>query len=143
MNQLDEEDFALLEKKPVHVVHCPASHQYFRHAPFPMERLREIGINVSLGTDSLASTESLSLFAEMRNVCDNFPSVSPREALEMVTLNPAKALRRQRELGRISVKARADLIALPIAPGDGEVYEEIVAHRKRVDWMMVNGQVLE
>jgi len=127
----------------VHVVHCPASHRYFRHAEFPMERLRGLGINVCLGTDSLASTESLSLFAEMRTVCDNYPAVSPREALEMVTVNPAKALRRPRELGRISVKARADMIALPIAPGDGELYEEIVAHRKRVDWMMVNGQVLE
>jgi cytosine/adenosine deaminase-related metal-dependent hydrolase len=142
MNELDDPDFDLLERTPLHVVHCPASHRYFGHRPFPMERLRSIGINISLGTDSLASADSLSLFDEMRNVCDNHRSVSPFEALEMVTVNPARALRRPRDLGCILPKARADLIALPIAPDSGSVYEEIVAHRGRVDWVMVNGQLL-
>jgi len=142
MNELDEADFALLEKNPLHVVHCPASHRYFSHQPFPMDRLRSIGINISLGTDSLASTDSLSLFDEMREVCDRYPSISPLQALEMATNNPATALRRPLDLGRISFKARADLIALPIAPGEKSVYEEIVWHRRPVDWVMVNGQIL-
>jgi cytosine/adenosine deaminase-related metal-dependent hydrolase len=142
MNDLDEADFALLEKSPFHVVHCPASHRYFGHRPFPMERLRSIGINISLGTDSLASTDSLSLFAEMRTVCDNHPSVSPLQALEMTTVNPARALRRPRDLGCLVPKARADLIALPLAPSAETLFEEIVDHRRRVDWVMVNGQLL-
>lgn len=142
MNQLEECDFALLEKKPVHVVHCPLSHRYFRHSPFAMDRLRAIGINVSLATDSLASTDTLSLFAEMRAACEAHPSLSPRDLLEMVTLNPARALRRPRELGRIAPKAQADLIALPLAPDLKQVYDEIVAYKKRVEWVMVNGQLL-
>lgn len=142
MNELDEADFALLEKNPLHVVHCPGSHRYFGHQAFPMDRLREIGINVSLGTDSLASTDSLSLFEEMRTVCDRHPSISPLQALEMATVNPAKALRRPMDLGCIVPKARADLIALPISPGADNLYEEIVWHRRAVDWVMVNGQVL-
>jgi cytosine/adenosine deaminase-related metal-dependent hydrolase len=142
MNELDESDFALLEKTPLHVVHCPASHRYFGHQAFPMDRLRAVGINVSLGTDSLASTDSLSLFDEMRNVCDTHPSISPLQALEMATINPARALGRPRDLGCMVPKARADLIALPITPGGDSVFEEIVAYRRPVDWVMVNGQVL-
>jgi cytosine/adenosine deaminase-related metal-dependent hydrolase len=143
MNELEDSDFDLLEKTPVHVVHCPASHRYFRHRPFPLERLRKIGINLSLGTDSLASSNSLSLFDEMRAVCDTQPSVSPREAVEMVTLNPALALRKPRDLGCLYPKARADLIALPIAPKTESLFEEIVDYRKRVEWVMVNGQLLQ
>jgi len=142
MNELDEPDFALLERNPVHVVHCPASHRYFDHQPFPMDRLRAIGVNVSLGTDSLASTDSLSLFEEMRHVCQRHPSLSALQAIEMVTVNPASALRRPRDLGCILPKARADLIALPIAPSEKNLFEEIVWHRHPVDWLMVNGQIL-
>jgi cytosine/adenosine deaminase-related metal-dependent hydrolase len=142
MNELDERDFALLERTPLHIVHCPASHRYFRHRAFPLDRLRSLGINVALGTDSLASADSLSLFDEMRALCDLHLSVSPREAVEMATLNGARALRRPRELGCIVPKARADLIALPIAPSAEALFEEIVAYRRPVDWVMVNGQVL-
>jgi cytosine/adenosine deaminase-related metal-dependent hydrolase len=142
MNELVEPDFALLAKTPLHLVHCPASHRYFGHQPFPMDRLRAIGINISLGTDSLASADSLSLFDEMRNVCDLHPSISPLQALEMATVNPAAALRRPRDLGCIRPKARADLIALPITPGATNIFEEIVSHRRPVDWVMVNGQIL-
>ena len=143
MNEVDDSDFALLEKTPVHVVHCPASHRYFGHQAFPMDRLRSIGINVSLGTDSLASNESLSLFAEMRHVRDNYPSVSPLETLEMATVKPARALRRPRDLGCIYPKARADLIALPIEADGQTVFEEIIDFAGRVNWMMVNGQVIQ
>lgn len=142
MNELDDGDFALLEKTPLHVVHCPSSHRYFGHQAFPMDRLRAIGINISLGTDSLASTDTLSLFDQMRYVCDNHSSISPLDALEMATLNPAKALRRPRDLGCIVPKARADLIALRIAPDGNSVFEEIIDYRGRVNWVMVNGQVL-
>ena len=142
MNELDDPDFALLERTPLHIVHCPASHRYFGHQPFPMDRLRSIGINISLGTDSLASTDSLSLFDEMRAVCNQHPSISPFDAVEMATVNPARALRRPRDLGCVVPKSRADLIALPITPTAKSLYEEIVAYRRPVDWVMVNGQLV-
>ena len=142
MNELDDSDFELLEKTPVHVVHCPASHRYFAHRDFPLERLRGIGLNVCLGTDSLASTDTLSLFDEMRRVCENHPSIPPVEVLEMATVNPARALRRPRDLGCIVPKARADLIAIPIAPDCESLFEEIIDFGGRVPWMMVNGQII-
>src|SRR5439155_21429621 len=68
LNELTESDFELLEKSNMqfHVVHSPRSHDYFKHNQFPFQRLHSLGFNICLGTDSLASNENLSLFAEMR-----------------------------------------------------------------------------
>src|SRR6266705_2175607 len=92
LNELSERDFDLLERSnpKFHVVHCPRSHEYFDHSPFDFDRLRSLGFNVCLGTDSLASNESLSLFAEMRAFQQEFPSVSAEEIFQMVTVNPAR-----------------------------------------------------
>ncbi len=145
MNELEESDFALLaalppERKP-HVVHCPGSHAYFEHSPFPLRRLVELGVNVSLGTDSLASTHTLSLFVEMRRLRAKEPSLTARDVLKMVTLNPARALQRTGRLGTISPGAMADLIAVPIDNGGANVYEQIVDYRRPVPWMMIDGKI--
>ena len=120
LNELTESDFDLLTQlnSKFHVVHCPRSHNYFGHHPFAFDRLRSLGINVCLGTDSLASNESLSLFDEMRAFQKNFPRVSSDEILQMVTVNPARALRQENALGKIRGGAFADLIAVPFKSGD-------------------------
>jgi aminodeoxyfutalosine deaminase len=142
LNELTESDFELLEKVKTqfHVVHSPRSHEYFGHSPFQSERLRGLGFNICLGTDSLASNESLSLFAEMRTFQQRSePEISPKEVFEMVTVNPASALRQQNALGRIRPGFRADLIAIPSSEGR-ELFGEIVAFDREVDWVMVNGR---
>jgi cytosine/adenosine deaminase-related metal-dependent hydrolase len=145
MNTLVEEDFQILGDLPrgsgPHIVHCPGSHRYFSHPPFPARRLHELGVNLCLATDSLASTESLSLFEEMRMFRRAAPWLQAEELLRMVTVNPARALKRRGQLGKIAPGALADLIALP-APGTlGGVYEDIVNHDKPVTWMMIDGQI--
>src|SRR4029450_8642058 len=121
------------------VVHSPGSHGYFDHTRFPFKRLRAIGFNVCLGTDSLASNESLSLFAEMRAFQRNEPAISPEKIFEMVTVNAASALRQQNTLGRIRPGFKADLIAIPCREGR-DLFGEIVAFHGEVDWIMVNGR---
>src|SRR5580698_9651804 len=117
MNTLVEDDFQMLGELPrgsgPHIVHCPGSHRYFSHPPFPAKRLHELGVNLCLGTDSLASAESLSLFSEMRFFRANEPWLRSEQILRMVTVNPARALRRRGQLGQITPGALADLIALP------------------------------
>ena len=54
-NYLDEDDFGLLAKRKASVVHCPRSHLYFGHQPFPLEKLASAKVNICLGTDSLAT----------------------------------------------------------------------------------------
>jgi len=141
LNELTESDFELLEKVKTkfHVVHSPRSHDYFGHSPFQSERLRRLGFNICLGTDSLASNESLSLFAEMRAFQRREPEISPEKIFEMVTVNPASALRQQNTLGRIRPGFRADLIAIPCREGR-DLFGEIVAFDGEVDWIMVNGR---
>ena len=140
LNELTESDFELLKKMKTkfHVVHSPRSHDYFDHSRFPFKRLHAIGFNVCLGTDSLASNQSLSLFAEMRAFQRNEPAVSPEKIFELVTVNAASALRQQNTLGQIRPGFRADLIAIPCAEG-GDLFAEIVAFDGEIDWMMVNG----
>jgi cytosine/adenosine deaminase-related metal-dependent hydrolase len=144
MNELDEGDFAWLERRPKaarpSVVHCPGSHRYFRHAPFPLARLLEAGVNVCLGTDSLASTDSLSMFDEMRQLARRHPWLHAEEILRMATINGAKAM--GLAAGKIEPGALADLITVPYAGDPTGVYEAVLAHAKPVAWMMVNGQQL-
>ena len=140
LNELTESDFELLERSnsKFHVVHCPRSHNYFGHSPFAFDRLRSLGFNICLGTDSLASNESLSLFAEMRAFQKNFPRISPEEIFRMVTVNPARALRYENALGQIRPGFGADLIAVP-CPGSTDIFEQIIACDAPVSWSMVNG----
>jgi cytosine/adenosine deaminase-related metal-dependent hydrolase len=141
LNSVLEGDFKALassETKP-HVVHCPRSHSYFRHEPFELETFRQLQFNVCLGTDSLASNPDLSLFGEMRELLRKHSSVSPREALEMVTLNGAAALGQPSALGCLAPGAYADMIALPIA-ASGDLYENVAAFSADIPWMMLDGQ---
>jgi cytosine/adenosine deaminase-related metal-dependent hydrolase len=135
LNELAESDFELLERSAskFHIVHCPRSHNYFGHGAFRFERLRSLGFNICLGTDSLASNEDLSLFAEMRAFQKAFPSVSPKTILRMVTVNPAMALHQENMLGRIWPGFEADLIAVPCS-GSTDVFETIIAFEGTVSW---------
>ena len=141
LNELAESDFELLKDltNKFHVVHSPRSHDYFGHSHFRFENLRALGFNICLGTDSLASNQSLSLFAEMRQFQRSEPGISPDKLFEMVTINAALALHQKKSLGRIRPGFQADLIAVP-SSGDGNLFEQIVAFDGQVDWMMINGK---
>jgi cytosine/adenosine deaminase-related metal-dependent hydrolase len=141
LNELIESDFDSLERSETrfHVVHSPRSHDYFKHSRFLFEKLRVLGFNICLGTDSLASNENLSLFAEMRAFQKEFPGVPPEEVLQMVTVNPARALRQENALGRIQRGCRADLISIPCS-GTDDVFAEIIAFEEAVDWILLNGK---
>jgi aminodeoxyfutalosine deaminase len=147
LNELTEKDLEVLERSnsKFHVVHCPRSHNYFGHSPFAFDRLRSFGFNICLGTDSLASNESLSLFAEMRAFQKEFSSVSAEEIFQMVTVNPARALRCENSSGQIRPGFRADLIAVPCSTST-DIFEQIIACDAPVDWMFAKndqGQVLQ
>src|SRR5436190_2892253 len=141
LNELAETDFDLLASgRKFHIAHCPRSHSFFGHSAFELQRLRNLGFNICLGTDSLASNSNLSLFAEMRELLRKEPSISPREVLLMATVNGAHAVGQSATLGSIRAGSRADLIALPFPQGGADVYESIVAFDGFVPWMMANGE---
>jgi cytosine/adenosine deaminase-related metal-dependent hydrolase len=145
MNELTEDDFAILANLPrgaaPHIVHCPGSHRYFGHSEFPYRKLHELGVNICVGTDSLASTDSLSLLNELRRLHAAQSWLTAEELLRTITVNPARALRRESSLGRIAPGAFADLIAVPTCGKVETVHEEIVAYAGPVSWMMIDGKI--
>jgi len=74
----------------------------------------------------------------MRAFQKEFPSVSPEEILEMVTVNPARALRCENALGQIRPDFEADLIAVPCSTST-DIFEQILTCDAPVSWSMVNG----
>jgi cytosine/adenosine deaminase-related metal-dependent hydrolase len=128
LNELTESDFDLLRTSPaLQIVHCPRSHRYFGHTPFPFSRLRALGFNISLGTDSLASNEDLSMFGEMRQFQKTFPDVAPEEILAMATRHAAAAVGRSDELGRLAKNYVGELIAVPFSGTRKNLLEAIIA----------------
>ena len=143
LNELDDRDLELLggEKwRNLQIVHCPKSHRFLHHRRFPLEALMERGLNICLGTDSLASNDSLDLFSEMRTAKKVYPTLSARDLLEMVTIRPARALKLERSLGRIAPGYFADAIAIPFSGATEDAYEAIVQAKGPIKWMMINGK---
>lgn len=147
VNYLGKHDASLLARRHVNVVHCPRSHSYFRHAPFPLRKLRREGANVCLGTDSLASVYrsrnqvvELNMFEEMRLLAQREPSVSPRKILQMSTVCGARALGLSGLAGELSPDAFADLILLPLRASEKNLYEQVLDHRGEVAGSMIDGR---
>jgi len=147
LNYLQDYDYELVARTGASVVHCPKCHTYFGHAPFPLKALREHGVNVCLGTDSLASNNSLDMRSEMREA-QEFHGLGDREVLEMVLINGAQALGQAGKLGEISPGSVADLVAFAhetdpdpsVTPGDIDPYHRVVQSRKPPVLLMVNGR---
>ncbi len=143
-NTVTDKDARLLAKNRVAVVHCPGSHAFFKHPPFPYARLRRAGVTVCLGTDSLASNRSLSMFREMQVFHRAHPNVPAREILEMATVKAAQAIGDGKRLGAVSPGFLADLIGVEgtaKAPRSFEVlYEHVLRNRKPVSFTMIQGE---
>ncbi len=147
VNYLAAKDADRLGRKKVSVVHCPRSHAYFNHAPFPLTELARAKVNLCLGTDSLASmdrkrrqTIELNLFTEMQTLAAARPGLAPKAILQMATLNGARALGLRGQVGEISAGTFADVIAVPFAGKLPAVYEAVLNHRGDVAASLMDGQ---
>jgi aminodeoxyfutalosine deaminase len=141
-NCLTPLDITLLRQTGTHVVHCPKTHRFFHRTMSFVQTMREQGINVCLGTDSMASNDSLNMLAEMQELSQVFPRMAAQELLEMATVNAAKALNQPVKLGRIGPGAWADLIAAPVDGAGIDPYEAIVYAKDEVSFSMVGGEVV-
>jgi cytosine/adenosine deaminase-related metal-dependent hydrolase len=103
------------ENQRVAIAFCPRTHARFGHAPHPYRTMLERGVVVCLGTDSLASSPTLSLLDEIRFLHRRDPSLGGPLLLTMATLFGAWALRADTIAGSLKPGKSADLaiIALP------------------------------
>lgn len=119
--QVDDEDVAILARTGVHVVHCPVSNMKLCEGIAPVTELLEAGVNVALGTDSVASTGRLDLFAEMRAFAlaqrartRDARQADARTAFRMATEAAARALDEEERRGRLAPGLSADLAVLDL-----------------------------
>jgi len=143
-NYLDDDDIRLLAENHVSLAHCPRSHNYFGHAPFRAKALRAAGVNLCLGTDSLATMRAhdaeLSLFEELRLYHGAFPDFELETLLQYVTVNPARALGMAGQVGELAANAFADMIALPFTGSADDATEAVVNHTGLTRAVMVDGR---
>ena len=121
MTDLGKQDIALLAATGAHVVHCPESNMKLASGTCPVTRLLDSGINVALGTDSAASNNDLNLFGEMQSAAllaklssEDAAALPAATALAMATINGAKALGLEDQIGSLETGKRADLIAVDL-----------------------------
>ncbi len=90
---------------------CPKANLFIEKVLPPIDMLMNSGVNICLGTDSLASNNSLSIFDEMKTIDKAF-KIPLEELIAWATINGAKALNLDLDLGSISIGKKPGLIAI-------------------------------
>jgi len=111
----------MLSEYGCHIAHCPSSNLKLGSGIAPVALMLRSNVNVGIGTDGAASNNRLDMFAEMRlaallakGVNEDPAALPAHQALEMVTVNAAKALGLDDKIGTIEVGKKADLVAVKL-----------------------------
>jgi aminodeoxyfutalosine deaminase len=118
--QVDHVDLVRLAATQTPVAHCPRSNARLRCGRLPYSAYRAAGVRMSLGTDSLASSPSLSVWEELAFAYDTHAAAgqppAPADMLRTATLGGAEALGLAGELGSLAVGKRAEMVCTPLTP---------------------------
>lgn len=122
MTQISDDDLALLVESNTSVIHCPESNLKLASGFCPVERLWQAGVNVAIGTDGAASNNDLDLLGETRTaallakaVAGSASALEAHRALRMATLNGARALGLDAQIGSLELGKAADLVAFDLS----------------------------
>jgi 5-methylthioadenosine/S-adenosylhomocysteine deaminase len=117
---LIEEEISCLARTGTHLAHCPSSNLKLGSGIAKIHELLERGVSVSLGADGAPCNNRLDMFTEMRTAAllqkvQKGTEVLPaRRVLRMATLDGARALGLEREIGSLEVGKRADIIIVDL-----------------------------
>ncbi|MCP1500565.1 5-methylthioadenosine/S-adenosylhomocysteine deaminase [Pseudomonas migulae] len=122
MTQISDEDLVMLVESNTNVIHCPESNLKLASGFCPVERLWQAGVNVAVGTDGAASNNDLDLLGETRTaallakaVAGSATALDAHRALRMATLNGARALGIEAEVGSLELGKAADMVAFDLS----------------------------
>ncbi|MDA7815859.1 TRZ/ATZ family hydrolase [Porticoccaceae bacterium] len=150
MTQINHEDIQMVQDHNCHVVHCPESNLKLASGFCPVGQLMDAGINVALGTDGAASNNDLDLFGELKTAAllakaaSGDPcALNAHAALRMATINGAKALGWDHEIGSLESGKSADIIAVkmdsipqqPLYNPESQLVYTNVGHRVSHSWV--------
>lgn len=119
------------------VIYCPRTHAAFGHSPHPFQEFRKLGVQLALGTDSLASNPDLSILEEIRFLFRQYPDLDTSWLLYLATLAGAEVLGWSSETGSLAPGKSADLVVIPLPDRD-----EADPHRLLLDSTFTVKQVL-
>jgi cytosine/adenosine deaminase-related metal-dependent hydrolase len=125
--QMTLDDLGRLRARGTTLVTCPRSNGHTGAGAPPIQDFYDAGVRVAIGTDSLASTPDLNVFAELATVRALAPSVPATALLESATLQGARALGFDGDFGTIEPGKRARLIAVSLPRDAGDVEEYLVS----------------
>ncbi|TPW17283.1 MAG: cytosine deaminase [Halothiobacillaceae bacterium] len=119
MTQLTDAELTRFAASGAQVLHCPESNLKLASGFCPVAKLLDAGVNVALGTDGAASNNDLDMLGEMRTaallgkgVAKSASAIPAHTALRMATLNGARALGLDNDIGSLQVGKLADITAI-------------------------------
>jgi len=152
---LTDKDMAIMKKRNVKVSHNPISNLKLASGISPVPKMLKKGITVSLGTDSPCSNNAADMFEIMKTTAiihkgiNKNPTVMPAEqVLEMATIEGAKALSWENEIGSIEIGKKADLSIISLKrPHLCPLYSEAshlvyAAKASDVETVIINGRIV-
>jgi 5-methylthioadenosine/S-adenosylhomocysteine deaminase len=152
---LTDKDVAVMKARDVKVSHNPISNLKLASGVSPVPKMLENGVTVSLGTDSPCSNNAADMFEVIKvaallhkGVNKNPTLMSARQVLKMATLDGARALCWENEIGSIEVGKRADLAIINfekphLCPLYNEVSHLVYAAKSAdVETVLVNGKIV-
>jgi 5-methylthioadenosine/S-adenosylhomocysteine deaminase len=118
---LEDADLELLRKNRPALVHCPKSNAKLAHGIARIPEIRETGIPLGLGTDSVASNNVVDMFEEMRAAVfqqrsrtRQFDALDAHTVFRMATLGGAECLGLDNQLGTLDIGKRADFVVVDL-----------------------------
>jgi cytosine/adenosine deaminase-related metal-dependent hydrolase len=135
--QMSLADLETLRTRGVTLVTCPRSNVHTGAGVPPIADFYDSGVRVAIGTDSLASSPDLNVFAEVATLHALAPSVPPSSLLESATIQGARSLGFDADYGTIEPGKLARLLAVDVPPGTADVEEYLVSgiHPGQIRWI--------
>ena len=152
---LNKKEIKMLAKSNASVAHCPVSNMKLASGIMPLQEMLESGVNISLGTDGVCSNNNLDMLEEMKitallhkiNKLD--PNIaSAQTVLDMATINGAKALDLEKEIGSLEKGKKADIVFLDFEKSHLIPKHNLISHLvysangSDVDTVFINGKMI-
>lgn len=140
-NYVNGSELESLARKNVPVVICHNYTQELGHKGFPIDVARNRNVLICIGTEGIAAPGFMSLFDELFWLKKSYPHISASEMLKWVTINPAKALRMEQQIGSLRQGKLADIIAVRFAYDPSkDPLEELLMADPEIITVIINGE---
>jgi 5-methylthioadenosine/S-adenosylhomocysteine deaminase len=153
---INDADIAILKRNNTGIAHCPSSNMKLASGVAPVMKYLRAGVAIGLGTDGVAGSnndvdmfEEMDLAAKLQKVTTGDPeALNALQALEMATIQGARAIGMEKEIGSLEAGKRADLITVSLGEPHAlplfNVYSQLVYALKSSDvrHVMINGRLV-